>query len=185
VPTPIVKSRVRILRPDEYELLREGAKTLDNRTRLDALLLTGVRYVEGQRLQSHPSWLDQKFVHLPEWAQRKVKRRQKERWIRLSSRGVTLLPHFFEKNPLPDWKTWGEDLERWAKRAGLNPVGLGPKTSRKTWESWLVSCYPERVLEVFLSQGHTETTALQHYLNLPFTNSDKPQMQEWVSGWEK
>jgi len=185
VPNPIVKSRVRILRPREYEQLREGAKTLDNRTRLDALLLSGVRYVEAQRLQIHPDWLDGKFVHLPEFAERKVKRRQKERWIRLSSRGVTLLPHFFDKPSLPDWKTWSENLERWAKRGGLDPIGLSAKMSRKTWESWLVASYPERVLEVFLSQGHTETTALQHYLNLPFTESDKNAMFDWTSGWEK
>ena len=136
-------------------------------------------------MQSHPDWLDGKFVHLPEYAQRKALRKQKERWVRLSSRGVTLLPHFFDKTSLPDWKTWTENLERWGNRVGLVPVCLGAKTSRKTWESWLVASYPERVLEVFLSQGHTEMTALQHYLNLPLTDSEKQQMQEWVSGWEK
>ena len=55
---PILKSGVRILRPAECELLREGARALENQTRYDALLLTGLRYVEAQRLQSNPDWLD-------------------------------------------------------------------------------------------------------------------------------
>ena len=82
-------------------------------------------------------------------------------------------------------KGWSQNLERWAKSSGLDNVGLGPKTMRKTWESWLVSSYPERVLEVFLSQGHTQMTALSHYLGLPFTSLDKNEMTEYVSGWEK
>ena len=185
MPQPIIKGTVRILRPSEYEKLREGAETLDNQTRLDGLLLTGLRYVEADRLQEHPDWVDGRFVHLPEYAQKKVKRKQRERWIRLSSKGVSILPYFFKSKPLPNWKGWTQNLQRWAERAGLDPKGLGPKTTRKSWESWLVSSYPDRVLEVFLSQGHTQMTALSHYLNLPFTSSDKANMVEWVSGWEK
>ncbi len=60
---PILKGGVRILRPAEYDLLREGAKTLENQTRLDVLLLTGLRYIEAQRLQGNPDWLDSKFIH--------------------------------------------------------------------------------------------------------------------------
>jgi len=71
-----------------------------------------------------------------------------------------------------------------AERAGLDGRGLGPRSTRKSWESWLVSSYPDRVLEVFLSQGHTQMTALGHYLNLPFTSNDKANMIEWVAGWE-
>ena len=182
---PILKGGVRILRPGEYESLREGAKTLENQTRLDVLLLTGLRYVEAQRLQKNPDWLDTKFVHLPEYAQKKAKRKQKERWIKLSSKGVTVLPYFFKATspPLPTYGAWTEDLERWAARSGLDPEGMSPKTTRKTWESWMVFSYPERVLEVFLSQGHSEMTSLTHYLNLPFTEVDKLQMKDWVTGW--
>ena len=58
----------------------------------------------------------------------------------------------------------------------------GSKTLRKSWECWLVASYPERVLEVFLSQGHTQMTALSHYLGLPFTQGDKGAMLEYVGG---
>ncbi|TMI07819.1 hypothetical protein E6H34_07040 [Candidatus Bathyarchaeota archaeon] len=81
------------------------------------------------------------------------------------------------------WKGWSQNLERWAKRAWLDHVGLGPKTLRKSWESWLVASYPERVLEVFLSQGDTQMTALSHYLGLTCTQADKDAMLEYVSGW--
>jgi len=47
----------------------------------------------------------------------------------------------------------------------------------------MVMSYPERVLEVFLSQGHSEMTSLTHYLNLPFTEVDRLQMKDWVLGW--
>jgi len=66
---------------------------------------------------------------------------------------------------------------------GLNPEGLGPKTTRKTWESWLVLCYPEKTPHIFLSQGHNEMTALKHYVNLPFIGSDKEQAMKFVEGW--
>ncbi|OLE74583.1 hypothetical protein AUG19_08405 [archaeon 13_1_20CM_2_54_9] len=183
MPKPILKSGVRILRPVEYEQLREGAATLENQTRSDALLLTGLRYIEAQRLQTNPKWVDGRFIHLPPSAQRKAKRQQRERWVRLSSKGASLLPYFFKTKPLPIWKGWTQNMERWATKAGLDPAGLGPKTLRKSWESWLVASYPERVLEVFLSQGHTQMTALSHYLGLPFTQGDKGAMLEYVGGW--
>jgi len=63
MPHPIIKGTVRILRPSEYEKLRESAEILDKQTRLDALLLTGVRYVQAERLQEHPDWVDGRFVH--------------------------------------------------------------------------------------------------------------------------
>lgn len=180
---PIVKNKVRILRPAEYDALRNGARLLDNQTNLDTTLLTGLRHVEAQRLKEHEDWFDGRFVHLPEMAVRKAKRKQRERWVRLNPRGASVLPYFFDARPLPSWKSWSENLERWAKRVGLDPLGLSPKTTRKTWESWLMFCFPERAAEIFLSQGHTAMTSLQHYLGLPFVAGDKEQMLEWVGGW--
>src|SRR2546427_7606757 len=66
---------------------------------------------------------------------------------------------------------------------------LGSSSSSRKWDSkrkeWarLVSSYPERVLEVFLSQGHTQMTALSHYLGLPSVQADKDAILEYVSGW--
>jgi hypothetical protein len=182
-PTPILKGGVRVLRPREYEALREGSKKLENQVKLDTLLLTGLRYVEARRLHEHPEWFDGKFTHLPESAVRKAKRKQRERWVRLNPMAAGILPFFFKAEPLPSWKAWTLNLRRWATRAGLVPAGLGPKTTRKTWESWLMTTYPDHQYEVFLSQGHTELTSLRHYLNMPFTEVDKLEMKKWVGGW--
>ena len=66
---------------------------------------------------------------------------------------------------------------------GLDPGGLGPKTFRKTWESWLVSSYPERLAEITMSQGHTILTSMGHYLNMPFTPEDKQGIRPYVEGF--
>jgi len=183
VPSPIIKSHVRVLRPGEYEILRSGVPSLENQTRLDVLLTTGLRYVEAQRLQENPDWFDRRFIHMPEWAQRKAKRKQRERWVKLSDRGKTVVPFFFKTRPLPDWNVWTENLQRWAGRAHLDPRSLRVKTTRKTWESWLLAQHPERTMEIVLSMGHNEVTSIRHYAGLPFTKADKEGMLEWTSGW--
>ena len=87
------------------------------------------------------------------------------------------------KRTLPSYQTWQENLQTWARRSGLDPVGLCAKTTRKTWESWLMFYYPERRFEIALSQGHTTVTSLRHYLNMAFTDYDKMCMKEFVEGW--
>jgi len=72
--------------------------------------------------------------------------------IKLSDKGRTIVRYFFKTKPLPSWSGWSHNLERWAEYSKLDPVGLGPKTTRKTWESWLVSSYPERFPEIVVSQ---------------------------------
>ena len=87
------KFEVRILRPMEYEKLRD-AMDVDTRKICTSLLLTGMRYAELQRLRENPDWLDGKFVHLPRGSMLKVKAKQRERAIRLSDLGKTLVPDF-------------------------------------------------------------------------------------------
>ena len=74
-------------------------------------------------------------------------------------------------------------MKRCALQGGIDGNGMNMKMFRKTWESWLIASYPDRKEEVFLSQGHTSLTALQHYVNLPFTEEDKLKMREWTEGW--
>ena len=177
-------SSIRTLRADEWEALREGAKVKEaNVVHLDAMLLMGCRYVEGQRIHDHPDWFDGNFVYIPASAVLKWKVKEKERYIRLTERGKEVLPLFFKTKQLPTSEVWRENLERWAANVGLDPIGLGPKTTRKTWESWLTVTYPERFNEIILSQGHDPKTSLTHYLNLPFLQTDKELMKPWVDGF--
>ena len=105
---PILKGKkikTRILRPSEYEAMRAGADKTENRTLLDGCLLLGARYEECRQIQQNPRWFDSIFIHLPSEAQHKAKRKQTERWIRLSSMGKTIMPYFVEKKPLPTVQT--------------------------------------------------------------------------------
>jgi len=177
---------VRIFRPSECRMFIDAIPKVAYRATFKALLYSGMRYIEMQRFQKHPEWFDGDFIHLPIMAIRKKKRKQLERWVRLNSTGKEIISNFLHNKdvkPLPDYKTWRDNLKRWAKRSGIDPVKLGPKTTRKTWESWLVFYYEEKLIVILKSMGHTKTTAIDHYVNLPFTEQDKRDMKAFVEGW--
>ena len=177
-------NKTRILRPCEAISLIDSIPKRKHETQFKALLMSGMRYIEAQRLFEQPEWIDGQFIHLPAFAVKKTKRKQKERWVRLNPLGREVVKNFLELNTnLPTWQTWTENLRRWAEKAGLDPTGLSPKTTRKTWESWLVYHYPDKLTNIVLSQGHTVLTAIQHYINMPFTEGDKNGMREFVEGW--
>ena len=181
---PIIRMGVRILRPSEYEKLLHSVMKQHHRTMLQTLLYTGMRYIELQRFQEYPSWFTGDFIHLPKIADRKVKRTQPERWVRLNQQGRMIVEYFLQmKDKMPEYQNWREGMRRWAINAGLEPDGLGCKTTRKTWESWLMFYYPGYMADVTLSQGHDTVTSIQHYLNMPFTEVDHLQMKSYVEGW--
>jgi len=174
-----------VLMPSEYQKLRESVKDSDRQTQLDFLLLTGIRYVEAQRFQQNPEWLTEKkgFIHIPEFAMRKKKRKQLDRWIRLNHLGFLTAQRFVKTKPLPSLPGWNDLMKNWGRKAGLEKKNLSAKTTRKTWESWLVFYFQESVMLIALSQGHTTVVSLKHYLNMPFTEEDKIGMRKWVEGW--
>lgn len=181
---PIIKQKTRILRPREFKRLLSGCPKTDYRTMLQTLLYTGMRYIELKRFQQYPSWFDSDFVHLPQEATRKKARTQKERWVKLNQPGKMIVEYFTNiKTPVPTYVSFNANLKCWAKRANLDPEGLSVKTTRKTYESWLMYYFPERRFEIALSQGHTTLTSLGHYLNMPFTEVDKVEMRNFVEGW--
>jgi hypothetical protein len=152
-----------------------------------------------QRFQECPSWFDGDFVHLPKEASRKVKRTQQERWVRLNNQGKMIVQYFNNiKTPMPSYQSWNQNLACWAFRAGFPEAikkktkdgsdvyvcpGLSVKTTRKTWESWLMFYYPQQIAMITLSQGHTQLTSLQHYINMPFTETDRIEIRNYVEGW--
>ncbi len=176
--------RIRILRPKEYAALLNGCKRTDYRTMLQAMLYTGVRYVELKRLQSHPDWFDGEYLHLPFDAVHKEKRTQMERWVRLNQTGKMVLEYFLRSDkPMPTYQSWSMNLKRWARNVKLDSTGLSSKTTRKTWESWLMFYYPNQLPAIALSQGHTQMISLRHYVNMPFNDEDKLLMKKYVEGW--
>jgi integrase len=182
--TPIIMMGTRVLRPREWKALLAGCPKIEYKTILQTLLYTGMRYIELQRFQSKPQWFDGEFVHLPKEASRKVMRTQQERWVRLNNQGRMMVQFFISiQTTVPTYQSWNENLKCWARRSGLDDVGLSVKSTRKTWESWLMFYFPQQMPLITLSQGHTQLVSLQHYLNMPFTESDRIEIKNYVEGW--
>jgi integrase len=176
------KFQVRILRPVEFEIIRNAMEP-DTRRICTSLLLTGMRYAELHRFRENPDWLDGKFVFLSSGSMLKAKAKQRERAIRLSDMGKTLLADLFQvSHPLPDLPALDMKVRRLSKRI-LEGAPINNKSFRKTWESWLVFYYPDKALQIALSQGHTTTTQYEHYLNIPFEGDDRKEMRKWVERW--
>ena len=181
----VIRMKTRILRPIEYEILRSNANP-KYRVLFDTALMTGMRVVELRIFLQNPIWFDGTFIHLPRVAIKKKKATINQRWVHLSSRGRAVVENVYQildGTRIPSESAISRYMKRCALRGGIDEEGLNMKMFRKTWESWLIASYPDRKEEVFLSQGHTSLTALQHYVNLPFTEEDKLKMREWTEGW--
>lgn len=176
---------IRILTPTEYQKLRAAIPKERHRVLLDVLLITGMRYVEVQRLWAHREWYIEceNMIHLPDEAQKKVKRRQIERTITpLPSMFNYILKDFFEAQKPPAETNWNKDLRKWAVMAGIHPYGLSAKTTRKTIESW---CIKAGMLEstVCLRQGHDSLTSMKHYQGLAFNDNENNDIKKQLTSW--
>lgn len=182
---PLVKENTRYLRPFEYKALLQGIPKSDYKTLLNGLLYSGMRYIEAQRFQEHPEWFDGEFIHLPEMAVLKNERKQKRRVIVLNPVGRMAITHFTNVSiKLPVWQSWKDNLRRWAVKGGLVPDYINVKTTRKTYENWLMTIYPQFYFKIFQSQGHTSLTSAEHYMGLGFNEQDTRDMFEFVEGWK-
>lgn len=183
----IIKNGVRILRPSEFNKLITVIPKHNHQVIIKTLLFTGMRFTEIQRLKQNPDWLfnDSKYIHLPNGASLKLKAKQKDRHVSLSPWGYDIVKSFLNNGiHLPTRQTLDENLKRWGEKSAIDSKGLCLKTFRKTIESWLITIYPEQTLKICLRQGHTETTSLKHYLNLPFNESDRIEMRQFVQGMQ-
>ncbi|MFW6145482.1 MAG: site-specific integrase [bacterium] len=181
----IIKNGTRVLRPSEFKKLLSAIPSKKNQLIVQAMLYSGMRFVELKRLMNNPNWLmSSGFVYLPKEASRKARRKQVERWVRLNKKGYRVIRQLLRsKYRLATRQSYNEMLKLWAKKAGIGATGMCVKTFRKTLESWLVSAYPERILEITLSQGHNELTSVRHYLNMPFDENDKKSILKFLNKW--
>lgn len=177
----IIKNGTRILRPHEVTKLLSAMKMNDHKICFETLLQTGTRYEEGRWIQRNKKCFDGNAIMIPSM---KKQARHKDRFIRLTPKGKEIMNYFFGvKRKLPTYVTWDENLRRWAIQAGLDPRGISVKCTRRTWEAWLITQYPDNAQQIFLSQGHTENVAMEYYLMLPFDQKDKEDMKRWTDGW--
>lgn len=112
----------------------------------------------------------------------KPKAKAKERWVVLTPDARTAVEYFLSGDDLPHITNWDADLKRWATLSGIGPKGMSAKCTRKTWESWLVSS-DKNSMKICVSQGHTQMTALQYYVTLPFSDEDRESIKRYTKEW--
>lgn len=187
--TNIWKQGAQILNADEYERLR-GELNTTHRLIFDGLLFTGMRGEEFWRFVANPHWFqpDRQYVRLTKEAIKKQATRYKERDVLLSNIGTRAIRDLVDACRRGEIKSitrmgWGEDLKRAALKAKLEPKGIVPKLTRKTWVSWLMVTYPEDGLRIAASLGHDIRTMQEHYLSMPFSKTEQEQIKAYVVGW--
>ena len=177
----ILKNGICILRPSDFKRLIEVIPKVDHKDKFEALLYTGCRYSELQWLYKHPTSFQGNTILMPSM---KPEARHKERYIRLNNNGKRAVTYFLRsKRNLPAHPGWDENLIRWCKKANIDSKGICCKTTRRTWESWLATMYPNNFQHIFLSQGHTDKISLEYYMMLPFNDEDKEDMKFYTDGW--
>jgi len=160
----------KVLTPEDYDkflLVVPDAKKVI----FEINTITGLRYIELQRLHDHPEWYikGRNQIILPKEAQRKVKQKLVKRTIdKLPSTFSYIFRQFTNGRKPPERTSWNRDLARWSVKAGINPK-VNPKTLRKSIENWMLKCgIPE--IEIYSRQGHDPITSLRHYQSLSFTD---------------
>jgi hypothetical protein len=179
--TPLLKTNIRILRPSELKQLLSAIPKTKDRILFEALLFSGMRYVEMEYLQKHKALFDGNQIRM---LSKKKKSNLTERYIRLNDNGKRAIAMFLqEKKRMPTYIGWNHNLKRWCEYAKIDPTGVSVKTTRKTWECYLVSSYPKSLEYVFLSQGHSQMTSLKFYLMIAFTNEEQDEIKNYTHNW--
>ncbi|KKG16013.1 integrase [Methanosarcina sp. 2.H.T.1A.6] len=173
----------KVLTVQEYDSFLQAIPE-SKRTIFEINTITGLRYVELQRLYDNPAWYykERNQIILPKEAQQKAKQKQIKRTIdKLPSTFPYIFKQFIEGHKPPERSSWNRNLERWSLKAGITPK-VGPKSPRKTIESWMLKCgIPE--IEIFSRQGHDPVTSLRHYQSLSFTDYEMRDIQKRLAEW--
>lgn len=174
-------SPVRVFRPWEVRAIVRNIPKNEYKDKFEALLYTAARYKELQWLFDNQRRFRGDSIHMKN---AKAMVSEAYRYIHLNLQGQRAVENFLRsKTNLPSYQAWGQNLKRWCTEAGVVPDHACAKSTRKTFESWLIKIFPERTLEILASVGHDENTALKHYLTFPFTNQDLQDMLYFLEGW--
>jgi integrase len=173
----------RVLTVEEYDRF---VQAIPNKLRpiFEVNTITGLRYIEIQRLHANPGWYyqDKNQIILPKEAQKKVKQKAPKRTVdKLPATFPYLFKAFLDGRKPPARSSWWDDLSRWSERAGIEPK-VNPKTPRKTIESWMLKAgIPE--IEIYSRQGHDPITSLRHYQSLSFTDYELRDIEKRLTEW--
>jgi integrase len=173
----------RVLTVEEYDRF---VQTVPNKFRpiFEVNTITGLRYIELQRLYQNPGWYfqDRNQIILPMEAQKKVKLKAPKRTIdKLPSTFPYLFNAFLAGRRPPERTSWWDNLSRWSERARIVPK-VNPKTPRKTIESWMLKAGISET-EIYSRQGHDPITSLMHYQSLSFTDYEMRDIKKRLTEW--
>lgn len=179
----VTSDGTKILTVEEYDIFINSLSD-KRRTVFEINTMTGLRYIEMQRLYDNPNWYykERNQIILPAEAQLKPKTKIPKRTVdRLPSTFHYLFKDFLEGKRPPHRDSWNKDLKRWSIKAGIEPY-IGPKTPRKTIESWMLKVgIPE--IEVYSRSGHDLYTSLKHYQCLSFTDYELRDIEDRLLEW--
>ena len=178
---------------EEATRIRDRIEKPSSRALFDLLLYSGMRLSEVRQLRDNPAIYDHERGTIT-ITSGKTRATQNTRNVCLSDKGRRAVEDYLKIPSVPNSPTaWQANLIRWAQRARIqalpgkeesnNPAGLTVRTTRKTWESWLLSAHPDKLPYIVLSQGHNEMISIRHYLNIAFTKAEKEAIKEQVKGW--
>ena len=178
----------RVLTVEEANAIRQHIKSPRLLAIFDVLLYTGIRFSELQQVT--PDTFDKQRGTI-RIRSTKALATQKYRNVILTPTGVQAVERFLADPYYPkNSMVWQHDLMRWAQRARLgtitndfNPTGITARTTRKTWESWLMAAYPEKFVQICMSQGHSTMMSMNHYLNTAFTREERNGILVMTAGW--
>lgn len=185
----ILVQGARILFPSHWEFLLEAMREDRYKKLCTALLLSGLRPIEADRLQ--PAWYrgPLRCLVLPDGACLKDRCEYKARTVRLGLPGCDAVdayihsPDFGKLLPSRDRVTFRDTLIRYADAAGIGTQGISAKMFRKTCASWLTACFPERQAYIQASMGHCQDTMARHYLGIAFPEVEIEKMRKYHAEW--
>lgn len=191
MPSALQVNGSRVLTPAEASAIRSVIVRPSLRTVFDMMIYTGIRYAELAQVTPATFDPDRRRIIIRSG---KARAKQKARDVKLCHKGIAAVAAYLESGARPPGvRAWREDLIGWARSARLsplsvatatgNPAGLTARTTRKTLESWLLVAYPDRFIEIIKSQGHSESVALEHYVNISWMPAEREAIRGEVVGW--
>ncbi|HWQ66715.1 MAG TPA: hypothetical protein VN372_07575 [Methanospirillum sp.] len=199
----------RVLTPGEVDRFRSVMGRPSNRIVFDALLSSGIRYAELSQIWEDPSRFapERKLIVVDNQKLQAQKRAGTNRVVYLSDYGSHAMAAFLRLGKKPvRYDKWLSNLKRWCHLADIAPLpgminettpeqmdretikniwGISVKSTRKMWECFLFSSFPDRSDLIAESQGHSLAVSLKHYRKWhgAFTAEERSIINEYTAGW--
>lgn len=177
----IIKQNTRILTPKEYLQFREQLNPV-YQIIADVLIYSGMRIEEFWVFMKNPQFYkaSRRCISI---SSAKTKCRIKERDILLNQKGCDAVELCLKLKPKRMDRHAMNQAFKLAASKSIGTEGVSPKMFRKTCVSILAKLYPEKLMYISISMGHTLEVMRDHYLGISFTREDTEDMRDFFKGW--